>query len=163
MIVTGLFLIFLVVVFIAVWLFVNTIDSRKWLTFLVSLVLAPIAYFYLFYPMLNIFSSYHHEKYFNAEAWESAPSLRYEMAFQILNDTTGLVIGKNKKEIEALLGQPEWLSWDDNLKANSRDHWNYNMGFKPGAFNTLQECLELHFTNNMVESMRTYQLEKEFE
>jgi len=44
MIVTPLFVIFLVVVFIAVWLFINTIDSRKWLTLLVSLILTPRTY-----------------------------------------------------------------------------------------------------------------------
>ena len=163
MIVTPLFVIFLVVVFIAVWLFINTIDSRKWLTLLVSLILTPIVYFYLFYPMLNIFSSYHHEKHFNTEAWEDKPELRYEMAYQILSDTSGLFIGKHKDQVETLLGKPEWYSWDENLKANSKNHWNYNMGFKPGAFNNLQECLELYFIDNAVKSIRTYQLEKEFE
>ena len=132
MIITPLFVFFLVLVFIAVWLFINTIDKRKWLTFIVSLVLTPIVYFYLFYPMLNIFSAYHHEKYFNAEAWEEQPELRYEMANQILNDS--VFIGKKKSDIKALLGKPEWFSWDDTLKINSQDKWNYNMGFKPGAF-----------------------------
>ncbi|XMO85699.1 hypothetical protein AAFN75_12970 [Algibacter sp. AS12] len=161
MIVTPLFVIFMVLVFIAVWLFVNTIDKRKWLTFIVSLVLAPVVYFYLFYPMLNIFSSYHHEKHFNAEAWEDQPELRYEMATQIINDS--LLIGKQKSEITALLGKPEWLGWDTTLKANSENKWNYNLGFKPGAFNNQQECLELNFVNNIVESIRPYQLEKKFE
>ena len=36
-------------------------------------------------------------------------------------------------------------------------------GFKPGAFNDMQECLELQFINNTVESIKPYQLEKEFE
>ena len=161
MIVTPLFVIFLIIVFIAVWLFVNTIDKRKWLTFLVSLALTPIVYFYLFYPMINIFCSYHHEKHFDAEAWEAKPQLRYEMANQILNDS--LLIGKQKSDIETLLGKPEWFSWDEKLKVNSSEKWNYNLGFKPGAFNNMQECLELQFTNNTVQSVKPYQLEKDFE
>lgn len=161
MIVTPLFVIFLVVVFIVVWLFVNTIDKRKWLTIIVSLVLTPIVYFYLFYPMLNIFISYHHEKHFDADAWEEKPQLRYEMSNQILNDS--LLIGKNKNDIEALLGKPEWFSWDEILQVNSKEKWNYNLGFKPGAFNDMQECLELQFKNNSVKSVRPYQLEKDFE
>jgi len=161
MIVTPLLVIFMIVVFIVVWLFINTIDNRKWLTVLVSLVLTPNVYFYMFYPMINIFVSYHHEKYFDAEAWEDKPELRYEMANQILNDS--LLIGKSKSDIKALLGTPEWLSWDETLKANSQDQWNYNLGFEPGAFNDMQECLELQFKNNTVESIRPYQLEKEFE
>ena len=161
MIVSPLFVIFLVVVFIVVWLFVNTIDKRKWLTFLVSLVLTPVVYFYLFYPMLNIFSSYHHEKYFDAEAWEDKPALRYEMTNQILTDS--LFIGKNKNDIKVLLGKPEWYGWDNAIKANSEQKWNYNLGFKPGAFNNMQECIELQFINNTVTSVRPYQLEKTFE
>ncbi|WJJ95888.1 hypothetical protein [Algibacter luteus] len=161
MIVTPLFVVFLIIVFVGVWLFLNTIDKRKWLTFLVSLILSPIVYFYMFYPMLNIFSSYHHQKYFDAEAWEEKPALRYEMANQMLKDS--LLIGKNKDDIETLLGKPEWLGWDDNIKANSPDKWNYNMGFVPGAFNNMQECIELQFENNSVTSVRSYQLEKTFE
>ncbi len=161
MIITPLFIIFLVVVFILVWLFVNTIDKRKWLTFLVSLVLTPIVYFYLFYPMLNIFSSYHHEKYFDAEAWEAKPQLRYEMANQILTDS--MLIGKTKTDIETLLGKSEWFGWDDTLKANSEQKWNYNLGFKPGAFNDMQECLELQFINKTVKAVRPYQLKKDFD
>lgn len=161
MIVTPLYVVFLVIVFIVVWLFVNTIDKRKWLTILISLVLTPIVYFYLFYPMLNIFSSYHHEKYFDAEAWEEKPELRYEMSKQIISDS--LLIGKQKNDIEALLGKSEWFGWDETLKANSKEKWNYNMGFEPGAFNSTQECLELMFKNNSVESVRPYQLEKTFE
>lgn len=161
MILTPLFVVFLVAVFLVVWLFINTIDKRKWLTIIVSLVLTPIVYFYLFYPMLNIFSSYHHEKYFDAEAWEEKPALRYEMAKQMITDS--LLIGKNENDIETLLGKPEWFGWDENLKANSQEKWNYNMGFVPGAFNDMQECLELQFKNNTVISVRPYQLEKTFE
>jgi len=161
MIVTPLLVIFLVVVFIGIWLFVNTIDKRKWITFLVSLVLTPVVYFYMFYPMINIFSSYHHEKHFSTKAWEENPQLRYEMANQILADS--LLIGHSKNDVEALLGKPEWLSWDDTLKVNSQNKWNYNLGFKPGAFNNMQECLELQFIYNKVKSIKPYQLEKTFE
>lgn len=161
MIITPLFIFFLILVFIAVWLFVNTIDKRKWLTFVISIVLTPVVYFYLFYPMLNIFSSYHHKKYFDTVAWKNKPDLRYEMANQLINDS--ILIGKNKNDIEIQLGKPEWLGWDDKIKANSQEKWNYNMGFLPGAFNNMQECIELQFINNTVKSIRPYQLEKKFE
>ena len=80
---------------------------------------------------------------------------------QIITDS--LLIGKNRNDIEAILGESEWFGWDENLKANSEEKWNYNMGFVPGAFNNLQECLELQFKNNSVKSVRPYQLEKTFE
>lgn len=161
MILTPTFIILISVVFVLAWRFVKTIDNRKWLTLLVSLALTPIAYFYVLYPMINIFSSYHHEKYFNAEAWKETPELRFEMLNNIVNDST--FIGKQKNDVESLLGQAEWYGWDDNIKENSKDKWNYNLGYKPGALNTFQECIELEFQNNTVVSLRTYQLEKTFE
>jgi len=161
MIITPTFVILLLIVFVLVWLFINTIDKRKWLTFLISLVITPMLYFYVFYPMLNIFSSYHHEKHFNTEAWVESPALRFEMLNEIINDS--LLIGKNKQEAKALLGTSEWYGWDDAIKANSTEKWNYNLGFKPGAFNTMQECIELEFSNNTIKTVRQYQLEKTFE
>lgn len=161
MIITPTFVILLIIVFVLVWLFINTIDKRKWLTFIISIVLTPIVYFYMFYPAINIFSSYHHEKYFNTEAWTQKPSLRYEMLDNIINDS--LLIGKSKPEAKVLLGESEWFGWDDIIKANSHKKWNYNLGFKPGAFNTMQECIELEFSNNTVKTVRQYQLEKTFE
>jgi hypothetical protein len=41
--------------------------------------------------------------------------------------------------------------------------WNYNLGFKPGAFNMTQECLEIVFENDKAMSVSQYQMEKKFE
>lgn len=161
MIVNPTLIVIICITFALVWLFINTIDKRKWLTFIVSLALTPIAYFYLIYPMINIFSSYHHEKYFDTTVWKKQPALRYEMQQHLIKDS--LLIHKNKEAIKALLGKAEWYGWDDTLKANSENKWNYNLGFLPGAFNNMQECIELQFTNNKVTSVRSYQLEKTFE
>ncbi len=161
MIITPTFVILIIIVFVLVWLFTNTIDKRKWLTFLLSIALTPIAYFYVLYPVINIFSSYHHEKYFKSEAWKETPRLRFEMLNNIIEDS--LLIGKNKAEVKALLGTSEWYGWDDSIKANSPEKWNYNLGFKPGAFNNMQECIELHFINDTVKTIKQYQLEKTFE
>ena len=154
-------IIFLIIVFILVWLFTNTIDKRKWLSFLISIPLTYVVYFFVFYPLLNIFSSYHHEKHFDAQAWEKVPANRYEMSNEIISKQ--LFLGKTKKEVKAALGASEWYGWDDSIKANSPEKWNYNMGFKPGAFNMTQECLELVFKNNVVKSVKQYQLETKFE
>ncbi|WP_445736855.1 hypothetical protein [Mariniflexile sp.] len=161
MILTPLFVVFLIVVFLLVWAFTNTIDKRKWLSFLISLALTPLVYFYIFYPLINIFSSYHHEKHFDAEAWTEKPALRYEMSHEITNQE--LFMGKTKSEVQAILGPSEWYGWDDSIKANSPEKWNYNLGYKPGAFNLTQECLELEFKNNKVLSTKQYQLETKFE
>ena len=161
MIITPIFVIFFSIVFILVWLFARTIDKRKWVTFLLTIVLTPILYFYVCYPFINIFSNYHHQKYFESEAWTKKPALRYEMSGHFIEDS--LFKNKTKKEIETLLGQSEWYGWDDSIKANSPDIWNYNLGYKPGAFNMHQECLEITFKNNIANSIKQYQLETTFE
>lgn len=161
MVLTPLFVVFIIVVFLLVWAFTNTIDKRKWLSFLISIVLTPIVYFFMFYPLINIFSSYHHEKYFDVQAWETKPSLRYEMSNDMIKQQ--MFLGQTKSEVKAVLGASEWYGWDDDLKANSPNKWNYNLGYKPGAFNMSQECLELEFKNNVVVSVNQYQLETEFE
>lgn len=160
MIITPLYLLFLLVVFVLVWLFVKSIDERKWLTFLVSIAITPLVYFYVFYPLLNIFSSYHHQKVFDTTAWIKKPALRYEMSNEITSKK--VFIGKTKNEVKYLLGTSEWFGWDDTIKANSEDIWNYNLGSKPSIFNDQQECLELVFKNNKVISTKQYQVKKKF-
>ena len=161
MILTPLTVIFFIAIFVLVYLFASTIDKRKWLNILVSLVLTPIVYFYVFYPILNIFSSYHHEKYFNSESWKVKPALRYEMTNNMLKTDT--LIGKSKQEIEQLLGTYEWLSWNDSIKNHDDNLWNYAMGLKPGAMNTKKECVTIIFKNGKVATIETYNEEITYE
>lgn len=154
MIITPLLIVFLVVVFILLFLFFNTVDKRKWLTVLISLVLTPLVYFYMFYPFLNIISNYHHQKHFDSEAWVQQPALRYEMIdYTITSDT---LIGTSKTKIEALLGKHEWLSWDDTKKAHDINKWNYGLGIEPGAFNDKKACIEITFKDNKVSALKPY-------
>ena len=154
MILTPLTIIFFIAIFVLVYLFVKTIDNRKWLSILVSLVLTPIVYFYVFYPILNIFSSYHHEKYFDSEVWIDKPALRYEMTTNILESNA--LIGKTKPEIQELLGTYEWLSWNDSIKNHDDNLWNYALGMVPGAMNTKKECMTIIFKDGKVSNIETY-------
>lgn len=154
MIITATMIILICITFVLVFLFVKTIDKRKWLTFLVSLALTPLVYFYAVYPMVNIFSHYHHQKYFSSEIWKKKPSLRYELSDDMIDSQ--VLIGKSKTEIESLLGNFEWLSWDEHIKDHDANKWNYGLGIEPGAFNTKKECIEISFDNNKVIDLRTY-------
>ena len=161
MVITITLIISFVVVFVLAWLFIKTIGDNKWISLLITIIATPLLYFYLFYPILNIFSSYHHQKYFNAENWAEFPELRFEMMEQL--NTDNQLIGKTKTQITTDFGTAEWYGWDDSIKANSKDQWNYNMGFKPGAFNNQQECVEFKFNNDTIVAVKTYKLEKKFE
>ncbi|EDP70112.1 hypothetical protein FBALC1_11282 [Flavobacteriales bacterium ALC-1] len=161
MIITPLLVIFMVVAFILLFLFLNTVDKRKWLSALIALVLTPLVYFYMFYPFLNIISSYHHQKYFESDAWTEKPALRYEMIDNTIASDT--LIGISKERITTLLGEAEWLSWDDAKKTHNINKWNYALGIEPGAFNDKKDCVEITFKNNKVTALRPYQEEITFE
>lgn len=161
MIITPLLVIFLIVVFILLFLFFNTVDKRKWLSALISLVLTPFVFFYMFYPFLNIISNYHHQKYFDSEAWSEKPALRYEMIDNTIESDT--LIGASKERITHLLGKEEWFSWNDTKKAHDANKWNYGLGIEPGAFNDKKDCLEITFINDKVITLRPYQEEIIFE
>lgn len=161
MIITPLLVIFLVIVFVLLFLFLNTVDHRKWLSALISVVLTPFVYFFLFYPFLNIISNYHHQKYFDSEAWTENPALRYEMIDNTIASDT--LIGFSKEQITSLLGKEEWLTWDDAKKAHDTNKWNYALGIKPGAFTTNKECVEITFENDKVIALKTYQEELTYE
>jgi hypothetical protein len=161
MIITPFLVIFMAVVFVLLFLFLNTVDKRKWLSALISLVLTPFFYFYLFYPFVNILSSYHHQKYFDNEAWIENPSLRYEMIDSIIESDT--LMGSSKEKITTLLGKEEWLSWDESKKAHDTNKWNYALGIEPGAFNDKIESVEITFKKNKVIALRPYQEEIKYE
>ncbi|MDG5491354.1 hypothetical protein [Psychroserpens sp. SPM9] len=104
--------------------------------------------------MINIFSNYHHQKYFSSELWKEKPSLRYELADDMLDSE--ILIGMTKHDVEVQLGTYEWLSWDDEKKAHDHNRWNYSLGIEPGAFNTEKECIEIVFKNDNVVSITPY-------
>ncbi|MDO1500478.1 hypothetical protein Q2T40_10095 [Winogradskyella maritima] len=161
MIITPFLVIFMLLVFVLLYLFLKTVDQRKWLVFLISVVLTPIVYFYVFYPFVNIVSSYHHQKYFDAEAWSEDPALRYEMIDHTVESDT--LINLSKQQIEGLLGKAEWLTWDDAKKAHDNNKWNYGLGIEPGAFTSEKENVEITFKDNKVASLNIYQQPIEFE
>ena len=154
MIITPFLVIAFIIVFVLLFLFFNTVDKRKWLTGLISLVLTPLAYFYLVYPFINIISSYHHQKYFNSEAWLENPALRYELIDNTIESDT--LIGLTKSDIEDQLGPYEWLTWDDSKKIHDDNRWNYGLGIEPGAFNDEKDNVEVVFKADTVYMLRTY-------
>ena len=151
MVFTTGFIILNIIVFVLTFLFLKTIDKRLWLTLILSIVLTPILYFYVAYPIINIFTDYHHEKTFNSEAWIEKPALRYEMINHTVSENT--LIGLTKEEAEIKLGKPEWLSWDFEKNNYNPDAWNYNLGKLPGAFTSTAKQVEVFFKNDTLVKM----------
>ncbi|MGJ8593661.1 MAG: hypothetical protein ACSHXF_14010 [Aquaticitalea sp.] len=155
MILSVTLIVFLLIVFVLVFLFVNTIDKRKWLTFIIAVIATPFVYFYGFYPMVNIFSSYHHEKYFDSSSWKGNKDLRYEMSDDLVASKE--LIGRSKEDVKMLLGTYEWLSWNDELHDKDPNYWNYGLGIEPGAMNDQKDNMLIVFKNNRVSKVELYQ------
>ncbi|OUR99068.1 hypothetical protein A9Q86_13475 [Flavobacteriales bacterium 33_180_T64] len=161
MIITAPLVIIMCILFVLVFLFVKTIDRRKWLTFLVSLIITPLMYFYALYPMINIFSNYHHQKYFSSELWIEKPALRYELSDNMI--TSEILIGKTKNDTKSLLGTYEWLTWNEATKAHDTNKWNYSLGIEPGALNMQKECVEIIFKKDKIVEVKSYKEDLKFD
>ena len=158
LIITPILIISCIIIAVLCYLFLNTIEEkRKWLNVILALILTPIVYFYIWYPLSTIFLPYHHQKQFNSEAWKTEPGLRYEMIDNMIE--TDFLIGKDQKEVQQILGNVQWLSWDDannNFDANA---WNYGLGLIPGAFSKTKEDVEIVFKKNTVNKVTLTQAE----
>ena len=151
-----------IIIFILMYLFINTIDNnKKWLNIILAIICTPLMYFYIWYPISTIFLPYHHEKQFNSEAWTEKPGLRYEMIDNMIE--TDFLTGKSKKDVINLLGEVEWLSW--NYKSNDFDSnaWNYGLGLIPGAFKDIKEDVQISFKNQKVSNVKLSQAKYTFE
>jgi len=159
---TPILIISCIVIAVLLYLFLNTIDnSRKWLNTILALIITPLAYFYIWYPVSTIFIPYHHHKQFNNEAWSEKPGLRYEMIDHMIE--TNYLIGKSKEDVAKLLGKVQWLSWNEANKDFDPEVWNYGLGLIPGVFQDTKEDVEITFKNNKVTLVKLSQADYTFE
>lgn len=151
-----------IIIIILLYLFLNTIDNnKKWLNVLLAIIITPLMYFYIWYPISTIFLPYHHHKQFNIEAWNKKPGLRYEMIDQMIK--TNFLTGKSKEEVSKLLGRVQWLSWNNTTNDFDPNVWNYGLGLIPGAFQDIKEDIEITFKNNKVTLVKLSHTEYTFE
>lgn len=162
LILTPILIISCIIIFILLYLFINTIDdSKKWLNIILAILITPIIYFYVWYPISTIFLPYHHHKKFNKVSWNEKPGLRYEMIDNMIQ--TDFLKGKSKEEVGNLLGKVEWLSWNTNNNDFDSNVWNYGLGLIPGAFQDIKEDVEISFKNNKVTLVKLSQAKYNFE
>lgn len=161
MVITVPLVIFLLLNFVLIFLFLKTVDKRQWLVGLLSLILTPVIYFYVFYPFLNIISSYHHQKYFDSDNWKENPGLRYEMIDQMKMSED--LIGISSREAKDLFGKAEWYTWDETAKQHDSTKWNYGLGIEPGAFNKMKSNAVFIFQKNELVAIDTYEEQLSYE
>jgi len=159
---TPVLIISCIAIVVLLYLFINTIDdSKKWLNTIIAILITPLMYFYIWYPISTIFLPYHHHKQFNSTQWNEKPGLRYEMIDNMIE--TDFLIGKSKEEVAKLLGKVQWLSWNEAKKGFDPNVWNYGLGLIPGAFEDIKEDAEITFKNNKVTLVKLSQADYTFE
>ncbi len=159
---TPILIISCIIIAVLLYIFINTIDdSKKWLNIILALLITPLLYFYIWYPISTIFLPYHHHKQFNSTEWNEKPGLRYEMIDNMIE--TDFLIGQSKEDIVKLLGKTQWLSWNDATKDFDPNAWNYGLGLIPGAFEDIKEDVEITFKKNKVTFVRLSQADYTFE
>ena len=158
LVITPILVISCTVIAVLCYLFLNTIeDKRKWLNAILALAITPVVYFFIWYPLSTIFLPYHHQKQFDSASWKSEPGLRYEMIDHMIE--TDFLIGKNQKNVQQILGNVQWLSWDYKKNNFDPNAWNYGLGLIPGAFTKTKEDVEIIFINNTVTKVQLTQSE----
>jgi len=159
---TPVLLISCIIITVLLYLFLNTIDdSKKWLNIILALLITPLMYFYIWYPISTIFLPYHHHKQFDSSEWNEKPGLRYEMIDNMIE--TDFLIGKSKEDIAKILGKVQWLSWNEAAKDFDPNVWNYGLGLIPGAFQDIKEDVEITFKSNKVTLVKLSQADYTFE
>ena len=119
--------------------FINAKLKRRVITWLVTIVSAPIIYFLI--VVIWVFaSSYSPDHDFNNSNWMADKDKRYEYSKDIIESK--ILIGKTEDGVKKLLG-------DENYKADN-DAWWYDLGTRPGIFNTDHSILEIDFKDHKV-------------
>ncbi len=124
------------------WLFKRLIKDdkkRKIATWCTTIFVSPIIYILI---MLVFFFclSYYPTHDFNKQKWESDTEKRYELSEDLIESK--ILIGKTKKEVIEILGEPD--GWKED------DYWSYYLGFKPSLLGIDPDYLDINFKNNKV-------------
>jgi hypothetical protein len=113
--------------------------KRRVITWLVTMVSAPVIYFLII--IIWIFAgSYYPDHDFNTSDWLTHKDKRYEYSKDLIKSK--ILIGKTKNEVRRQLGN-DVNKVDNNI-------WYYDLGNEPGMFNPDQSVLEIDFKDNKV-------------
>jgi hypothetical protein len=100
---------------------------------------------------------YYPARPFESSKWLSKADSRYELADDLINRRT--LIGKNKTEVENLLGDNTNNNPEKYLNRKidrDSDEWTYYIGYKPGPMRIDASFLVVNFQDGKVFSVHQY-------
>jgi amino acid transporter len=112
-------------------------NKRIVVTWLITLLSAPIAYILIFAAIFLI-PMYYPNRNFDKVKWMNNKDTRYEYANNIINSK--MLIGKSPAEVERLLGTDHFNE--------QYGGWFYDLGFTPGSIDP--DSIEIDFKNGKV-------------
>lgn len=124
---------------------IKDILTRKIATWVSTLVLTPITYYYSIL-LLFVILFYSPNNTFDKLKWLKDKETRYELSKDIIESQ--LLIGKSKLQVIEILGI------DSNCEEN--DCWNFYLGFKPGL-SIDPDFLKITFKNGKVIKAEQYE------
>lgn len=101
---------------------------------------------HLTHEVMTVDSTYRFDRKFDEVSWKSDHELRYEMTADIVE--SGMLLGKTKDEIKALLGNDSYNFADD--------HWRFYTGFGPFFWNKEPGSLDVIFSNGKVDRVEQH-------
>ena len=123
------------------------------MTTLSTIVLTPLIYNLIILTILSFFFyEYHPKREFDRISWEENINDRHEMFSNIVESDT--LIGRTKKEIYYLLGEPYKPFYLEN---DTLSKWNYNLGSEGHGMGWKFHSMTIIFKNNRVESIKKYE------
>ena len=118
-----------------------------------TLILTPLIYNLIILAILGFFFyEYHPTREFNRTSWSENINDRHEMFIDIVESDT--LIGKTKKEILNILGEP-YKPFD--LEKDTLSTWQYNLGSEGHGMGWKFHGMIIKFKSNKVESIKKWE------
>ncbi|MBV8389865.1 MAG: hypothetical protein JO080_08705 [Mucilaginibacter sp.] len=112
-------------------------NKRIVVTWLITLLSAPIAYILIFAAIFDI-QMYYPNRNFDKVKWMNDKDTRYEYADNIISSK--MLVGQSPAEVEKLLGTDHFSEQDGA--------WFYDLGFTPGSIDP--DSMEIDFKGGKV-------------
>jgi len=122
---------------------INAGKSKAYTNNAKTLIYSGFAYVAFVWLVFNVIT-YERQTKFNQDKWMAEKNKRYEMAADLIQ--SGIVAGKDSIEIKALIGEPD-------LRNDTSQIWNYNMGEGGGEFGFSMHHLVVEFAADSVSNI----------
>lgn len=122
---------------------INAGKSKAYTTNAKTLIYAGFTYVAFVWLVFNVIT-FEKQTKFNQDKWMAEKNKRHEMADDLIQ--SDIIAGKDSNKVKALIGEPD-------LRNDTLQIWNYNMGQGGGGFGFTMHHLVVEFTADSVSNL----------